>query len=75
LQKKKQLNICGIAGNCTELRAAELLFYLKINNFNCDLKICAADSRMELNISVDFKIMRPKGHLFRQFSNFKVSCG
>ena len=27
-----------------ELRATELLFYLKINYFNCDLQIYAADT-------------------------------
>ena len=34
--------------NCAELRATELLFHLKINNFNCDLQIYAADTRMEI---------------------------
>ena len=30
--------------NCAGLRAEELLFHLKINNFNCDLQIYAADT-------------------------------
>ena len=34
--------------HCAELRATELLFHLKINNFNCDLQIYAADTRMEI---------------------------
>jgi len=40
------------------------------------LQIYATDTRMELNISVDFKIIEAmECHLFQQFSNFKVSCG
>ena len=34
--------------NCAELRATELLFHLKINNFNCDLQIYAADTRIKI---------------------------
>ena len=64
------MELPGIAGNCTELRAAELLLYLKINNFNCDLKIYAADTRMELNISVDFKIMEAQGSLISTVFKF-----
>ena len=64
------MELPGIAGNCTELHAAELLLYLKINNFNCDLKIYAADTRMELNISVDFKIIEAQGSLISTVFKF-----
>ena len=36
--------------NCAEFHAAELLFHLKINNFNCDLHIDAAYKRMEISL-------------------------
>jgi len=39
-----------------ELRATELLFHLKFNNFNCDLQIFAESE--DGNISVDFKIIK-----------------
>ena len=42
---RKQLNI-----------ATELLFHLKINDFNCDLRIFAESENG--NISVDFKIIK-----------------
>ena len=36
LRKKKQLNTRGIVRHLAESRRKELLFLLKINNFNCD---------------------------------------
>jgi len=48
--KRKQLNIRGIALNCAGLRGI-----INIKNFKCyTYKLVAADTRMELNISVDF---------------------
>ena len=36
--------------NCVELRATEVLFHLKIHNFNCDLQMYAADTRMKISL-------------------------
>ena len=52
LQTRKQLNIRGIAPNCAEVRATELLFHLKINSFefDCDLHFYAADTRIKISL-------------------------
>ena len=36
--------------NCAELRATELIFHLKINNFNCDLQINAAADTYRIKV-------------------------
>ena len=56
-----------------EFRATELLFHLKIKNFNCELQIYAADTRIE--ISVDFKIIEARVSIVStvfKFSKFLV---
>ena len=53
--KEKLLNIRGIAQNYAELRglrATELLFHLKFNNFKCDLQVYAAETRMEISLKI-----------------------